>query len=362
MRIGDRSLDVAAWQRELAKGPRPTTWTNDAGVTRSWPSSWAWPLAADGIFGQMTEWATEAWQFARGRIATGIASLEDIPAETDELLRGTDLSAIQGVQSDAMWRRLAEAGHRFTILRLVVGNETWIDGAAKANAERAKAHGIAATGYFFPFPLPHLDPRAQTERFVRALEGLGSNVGDLPPAFDMEWPPPEERDKVTGALINTWAKWGCSPAQLREWCLTALEHGEALTGVRWLVYSYRYWLQRIDAAKAPELGARPLWLADYTHRGRWPNIAEYRALKPPAPWSQIAIVQHDGDGGLTLPDGRDVDCNVALRSTIEDLTQTAREPNVVPEVDPIASRQEIRGAMVEDMIAAYRKERIDTLA
>lgn len=85
MRVGDRSLQVAAWQRELARGDKPTTWTNDDGVTRSWPASWEWPLAADGIFGQKTQWATEAWQFARGRIATGIVSDADLPSDGERV-------------------------------------------------------------------------------------------------------------------------------------------------------------------------------------------------------------------------------------------------------------------------------------
>jgi GH24 family phage-related lysozyme (muramidase) len=72
IRNGSSGPDVARWQAFLAAGERPSTWVNDAGYTRSWPSTWDWPIAADGQFGQRTEWATEALQHRAGLIVDGI--------------------------------------------------------------------------------------------------------------------------------------------------------------------------------------------------------------------------------------------------------------------------------------------------
>lgn len=72
IRRGDKGPPVDIWQGVLNAGAKPTTWVNAAGVTRSWPSTWAWPLAVDADFGQRTEWATEAWQRARGLVADAI--------------------------------------------------------------------------------------------------------------------------------------------------------------------------------------------------------------------------------------------------------------------------------------------------
>jgi len=225
-------------------------------------------------------------------------------------MRGTDLSAVQGDVSDDDWRKLAELDVRFAFLRLVVGNEPWTDvGVAKRNAERARAHGILVAPYLFAYPLPHLLPDAQVEHLFALVEQLGE-LG-MPPALDLEWPPRETRRKDQ-TLEDTWKKWGCSPVQLREWGLRALERGVELTGSPWFVYSFRYWLQCIEAAKSPELGDYPLWLADYSFKGRWPERPEIERLTVPAPWQQITIVQHDGDGGLKLPSARDADFSVGL--------------------------------------------------
>jgi len=228
----------------------------------------------------------------------------DIP-----LVRGVDLSAIQGDVSDADWAHLADQEVRFAYLRCVVGNERWTDqNVAARNAKRAREHGIRLGGYLFAYPLPHLQPAEQIDRFMRVLEGVGV---DLPPAIDLEWPPRETK-RPDGTLEDTWAKWGCWPTQLREWGLSALELLRAYVGPTPLVYSFPYWLQCIESGKAPELARYHLWLAARPVNGRWPTRAEAEAVKVPAPWDHVAVMQHDGDGGQRLPSGKDADFSVAL--------------------------------------------------
>ena len=72
IRIGDNGADVTAWQKILIAGPRPTKWTNAKNVPREWRADWAWPIGTDGDFGERTQAATEAWQFAHGLVADGV--------------------------------------------------------------------------------------------------------------------------------------------------------------------------------------------------------------------------------------------------------------------------------------------------
>lgn len=352
LRRGDFGLDVAEWQQLL-------------GIT------------ADGIFGEQTEVATRAWQLARGLVADGVVGPaswgEAERGDTDrpaapapEILRGIDVSAIQGELADADWEAIAAAGIRFAYLRGVVGNE-YRDAKLLKNVVRAKHAGIVPGAYVFPFPLPHLDPAKQAEFFVSMLDDVGTNVGELPVAFDLEWPPPEERDKE-GRLVDVWAKWGCSAAQIREWGLACLERGEALTGHKWVVYTYRYFWRRIEGHKAGEYGRRPLWLADYGLKGAVPTPEQAHAIKGMAPWDKPTIVQHDGDGGLRLPNGRDADFNVLLggEDMLAKLAGGARNEAAesMPDLATItaaisASRTTTMGAVIEDLIAGYRRNRID---
>jgi GH25 family lysozyme M1 (1,4-beta-N-acetylmuramidase) len=348
---GDIGLDVEAWQKVLG-------------------------ILADGVFGAQTEAVTKEWQLAHCLSADGIvgpatwaAAARDStlpPAMPLEILRGIDVSAIQGELTDADWEAIAAAGIRFAYLRGVVGNE-YRDTRLLQNVERAKRAGIRPGAYVFPFPLPHLDPKRQADFFVSLLEGVGTNIGELPIAFDLEWPPPEERSH-DGRIVNVWAKWGCSASQIREWGLACLARGEALTGHKWSIYTYRYFWQRIEGSKAGEYGERPLWLADYTYSGRIPTAEQAHATKGLAPWIKPTIVQHDGNGGLRLPNGRDADFNVLLggEELLAKLTGDVRleSADTLSDLASVtaaiaASRLSTTGAIVESLIADYRRERID---
>lgn len=286
-----------------------------------------------------------------------------------EILRGIDISAIQGELTDADWEAIAATGVRFAYLRGVVGNE-YRDANLAKNVERAKRAGIRPGAYVFPFPLPHLSPERQAEYFVSLLEGAGTNLGELPIAFDLEWPPPEERDKTSRLIVDVWKKWGCTSTQIREWGLACLARGESLTGHKWVVYTYRYFWKCIEGHKAPEYGDRPLWLADYGYAGRVPSAEQAHAIATLDPWVRPTIVQHDGDGGLKLPNGRDADFNVLLggEDLLAELSGIERPENVdtLPDLASItaaiaATRQTTMGAIVEESIAEYRRERLDAL-
>lgn len=301
------------------------------------------------------------------------------------MIKGTDLAfPIQGDVSDAVWKALADDGHGFTIMRLLVGNETWSDQAAvKRHIDRAKRFGIRPTAYGFAYPLRHIDPKAWVERFVKLLEGLGCNPGELPPAIDCEWPPREEwkkdpdpttdvnpdgtkkqRNAKGEVMTFPWKRWNVDASSQRDWYLAALAHLEAITGITPLCYSFRYYLKCIEVEKAPEFGRYPLWLADYTYQSKWVDDVALAKIKPPAPWSKITIVQHDGNGGLRLPiSGVDADFNMfpgdeaALDELAAGVGNVEAHDAIIVDLD--AARQEARGILLEEEIARYRRERID---
>lgn len=283
------------------------------------------------------------------------------------MIKGTDLSAVQGVLPDSVWKALADEGLRFAFLRAVVGNESWVDGSAKENAARARAHGLLVAPYVFPYPLPHLDPVQQAEYFVRRLEGMGMAPGELPPMLDAEWPPREEWKVINEVktLTYPWKRWGCSAPQLREWLLRCIERCEELTGIDWLLYMYRYWGDCIEVQMSPELCRRRLVLADYSLQGKWPTDDQLAALKPPPGFDRITFVQHDGNGGLKLPTGADADFDCFLGDE-DDLRALAAprgsQLEVLPDdpvIDSELARQRMRGAIVEEGIAEYRRSRLD---
>lgn len=78
LRFGSAGSAVQLVQQILNEGPKPTRWASAnprpkaTRGPRTWPASWAWPLAVDGDFGERTEAAVEAFQHAHGLVQDGI--------------------------------------------------------------------------------------------------------------------------------------------------------------------------------------------------------------------------------------------------------------------------------------------------
>jgi GH25 family lysozyme M1 (1,4-beta-N-acetylmuramidase) len=162
----------------------------------------------------------------------------------------------------------------------------------------ARAAGIVVGAYLFCYCLPDdgihagRDPEDQVQAFFAAADGLGGDAGDLPPALDLESPPPER-----------WGQDGVSPAMLEDWTGRAVAKTKALFGVLPVVYTYRWWAQQ---AQLTAVGACPLWLAAYAG-------ATYTTAPP---WSyssaraRATILQTGNGTGPTayrLPNGSPVD-------------------------------------------------------
>jgi len=284
------------------------------------------------------------------------------------MIRGVDVSAIQGRVD---WDALRSAGAEFAWMRGVVGNE-YRDARVRENIAEAKRAGVFPGVYCFAFPLPKLTPEAQVDYWVGKFEADGDlpgrAYGELPPALDLEWPPPEEKDKVSGRLIDTWAKWGVTGASILRWGAKALIRMHQHWGCWPALYTYPYfWKRAVAGVSKTELdellevyGNCLWWGADYKASGRVPQDGE-RPFTP-APWNDGRNVfwQHDGNGGLKMPNGVDCDWNV-FTGTRDDLANIVRpytERVVPPGVDMVLVKQRTMGAIVEEDIARYRRERV----
>ncbi len=266
----------------------------------------------DGKFGPATEAATKAWQARNGLAQTGVVTADmlamaGLAAPPVGIVQGTDVSALQG---RVPWAALAKLGHRFSYLRCQVGNQLSRDARFLDNAREAPRNGIYPGAYYFPFPLPHLDATKQAHGFFLAAHVDGHAIGsvrdELPPAMDLEWPPPEK-----------WGQWKCTADQIVTDALDGLVQIESDFATLPILYSYPYFLQALSKARRfRELLRYPLWIAggaQYINgHGRVPDMAKE---KPPrvVGWERdVFCWQYDGNGGLRLPNGVDVDGNVFL--------------------------------------------------
>jgi GH25 family lysozyme M1 (1,4-beta-N-acetylmuramidase) len=283
---GSVGTDVATWQARLVADPRPSTWTNAGGATRSWPSTWAWPLAVDGDFDQRTEWATEAWQHARGLLADGIVGSNTWAAAGVDEQPWIDILDVSVAQGAIDWQRVAAAevypgtGRRWRgVIVKVSENETWRDKNRAANIAGARGAGLLFGAYAFIHPMG--DVRKQVANAYEA-------VGDTMPSFAL-------------ALDVEAADASLSPQQIVDQIRRARD-ATLETFVRLpLVYSYTdFWARRVmpAAAAATDLAELPPWWAFYGNGRPWyPTRAQLP--KSPEPWRSagkpIVLWQYSGN-------------------------------------------------------------------
>jgi GH25 family lysozyme M1 (1,4-beta-N-acetylmuramidase) len=252
---------------------------------------------------------------------------------TEQLVRGLDVSAAQGVVD---WPSIAALGCRFAILKCSEGNRPGWDPQFERNVAGAKAAGLVVGAYHFAYPLPNSggdrDPQSQAQHAFALSGGLGTRPGDLAPAFDFEWPAPPE-----------WAKWGCDPAQLRAWALAYLVAAEALWGRKPMLYTYPDFWAHVGGASEPAFAAYPLWMASYPHGSAWPIDGDKPAI--PKPWADWACWQFTG-GGMHLPNATPVDFDVMQSAeTLQALT-VSPDPPVAPAAE-VALAMAISGQVTD---------------
>ncbi|HEY2515691.1 MAG TPA: glycoside hydrolase family 25 protein [Polyangiaceae bacterium] len=218
-------------------------------------------------------------------------------------IRGIDVSSIQGKID---WPKVAASGVRFVMRKCGNGNNAPDPGFAD-DVAGARAAGLAVGAYHVGFPLPSApehpgrDAADQAKAHFAACKGLGSQAGELPPALDLEWPVPGTPE---------WAKYGCTPDQVRAWAIAYLEAAETLWGRLPIVYDgFPIYWQQIGGASEPRFGRYPLWVVNYPEQYKGAIPPDGASPPIPGPWSAWTLWQHSG-GGQRLPSGAAVDGNV----------------------------------------------------
>jgi Glycosyl hydrolases family 25 len=221
-----------------------------------------------------------------------------------EFTTGLDVSKWQGAVSyrgvDVDWV-VAKATH----------GESGVDSMFARNRSEIRDAGFSFGAYHWF--LPSHDPLKQAQHFV-------STVGEL-------------TDKDIGLAIDVEDASGRTGAQILDALLTHVREVIRLTGRRPLIYTADwFWAQHIGL-DSPELAACPLWVAQYpsTQPDRRPfrqAVAELKGSpRIPLPWARRGILetawQFDGDGGLRLENGVDVDVN-RMRGSVSRLVESTR--------------------------------------
>jgi GH25 family lysozyme M1 (1,4-beta-N-acetylmuramidase) len=284
-----------------------------------------------------------------------------------------------------------EAGYRFVWVKCVEGNEGK-DPAYARNVQRARDAGLVVGAYHFAFPLP-TDPKhpgrsplEQARAFYDGCAGLGSQVGELSPALDFEWPPRFDKTKFLDKngngkrdpdepLVDQWARWGVTAASLSEWARECAEAMTILWGRRPVIYTYPSFFKAVAAGADVSWAQRyPLWLADYQWSG--PGTPPDGWTPPHMSWvaegwDDWAACQHSAEGSTVRIPGVPacpVDRNVikdeatfqALCGYVDSDPDAETQPNFTPSARPAPPHHHALSRMNEALDAsreAYRRER-----
>lgn len=237
------------------------------------------------------------------------------------MIPGLDVHAGYGRLS---WKLVAASGYRFAYCKSTQGNDPQKDDLTwKRNVQEAQANGMAAGVYHFAYPLPYGEkkpagrhPIEQAERFHTRVGGHGSLIGQLAPAVDAEWPPPEE-----------WEQWGCTATQINDWLREHCHAVALLFGRLPVIYTYPAWWRALihGGADTGWAAKYPLWLASYTWLGPgtpprgWetPHLSWVRET-----WEGWSICQHSAEGSKVRIPGITA-CPVD-RNVIRDMTTLRR--------------------------------------
>jgi GH25 family lysozyme M1 (1,4-beta-N-acetylmuramidase) len=227
------------------------------------------------------------------------------------LVAGIDVSSIQNSAyahkgsgpGTLPWGALQLRGVKFAYLRCGVGNDA-PDACFQKNVLDGKP-SMALGAYHFVYPLPHIDPRDQANKFIDLCGGHLT----LPTMLDLEWP-----------LSSLFTKWGCTSEQILDWTLACLDQYSSQTKRKAGLYTYPSFWQGLGGAARTEFSQYPLWCASYVNSGICPFPKDTDV--PPhnwAPWAGWTVWQYTG-GGVTMPGGVPCDGDVMQQETLDELS------------------------------------------
>jgi GH25 family lysozyme M1 (1,4-beta-N-acetylmuramidase) len=185
-------------------------------------------------------------------------------------VKGIDVSKWQ---DNIDWSAAAADGVKYAFIRVSDGTQ-YVDSKFQRNWDGAKANGILRGAY--QFFRSNQDPIAQANLMIEMMGEL--EAGDLPPVIDVE-----SRDGQSAATIRT---------KVQRW----LDHVEAATGVKPIIYTGPYfWRDQVNG----DFDQYPLW------------VAHYGTSCPltPETWTAWTFHQHTSSGRVRGVPGN-VDMNV----------------------------------------------------
>lgn len=209
--------------------------------------------------------------------ADPVGALNNVCAD-NETVHGIDVSYYQG---SIDWNAVA-GDAEFALIR-VSHSTQFLDPDFETNWNDAHAAGVPVGAYqYFE---PDEDPIAQANLL---LDNMGPLMaGDLPPVIDVE------------------SAAGQSPAQIEAAILAWVEHVEAETGVKSIIYTGPYFWQ--DNVNSDAFGDYPLWIAHYGTE----------CPLTPTPWVRWDMHQYSSTGSTAGIVG-DVDQNT-FNGSLDDL-------------------------------------------
>ncbi|SDL66983.1 Glycosyl hydrolases family 25 [Corynebacterium mycetoides] len=190
------------------------------------------------------------------------AGAQNIPG----IVQGVDVAGHQRPGGRPIdWRTVAgPGGQHFAFVKATEG-EGWKNEFYYEDAHAAADAGLKVGAYHYARPAE--SPVTQAQHFAATI-----NAGpalSLPPVLDLE------------------VDEGLSPVALAAWTGTFLSEVERATGVKPMIYTYRYfWYERMDNTSA--FTGYPLWLAAYQNQ----------APHPVGGWDKISFWQRSDSGRL----------------------------------------------------------------
>ena len=229
-------------------------------------------------------------------------AVKTVCPQSGTLTPGIDVSKWQ---STIDWAAVKNSGLvEFAIARATHGINV-IDEKFDANFKGIKAQGLVRGVYqYFE---PGQDAIQQADLMLQMIKDSGGLLPtDLPPVLDME---------ATGSQ---------TPATIQQKALAWLQHVEAKTGKKPLVYTAAYFAQ---ANLGTALAAYPVWIANYkyTTTGACP-------LMPDNAWSNWSIWQYSDKGSVSGISGN-VDLNV-FDGSLAELKTFIAQSNTTPPPPP----------------------------
>ena len=198
---------------------------------------------------------------------------------------GIDVSHHKG---NIDWARVKDAGAEFSYAKATEG-KTFTDPRFVANHRGARNVGLPVGAYHF---MSHgTEPADQAANFIGVYKPE-RQTDDMPPVLDLEW------DKKPGTNYDRWT--GQTPQRIVDKCIAWLNIVEADFGVKPLIYTNKYWWEKMLGDEGKRLASYKIWMSRY---------GKFDLPAPPMPeglkWAIWQFTEHGRIAGI---DGRvDVD-------------------------------------------------------